>query len=308
MPTASIKPPKSSRLLAVLWTLGLAVLSHGAAGSEPPADSAAAGGAGDPAKPAPTVSLTFTSYAAFDGKPPELWLVDGDGNPAAIHFRPYRRSFPQHYRGPTVIPFFPGPVPSGKVNLASGVFRGDSSATDRHADGAGLPLPAPVAVVTLEPTAADVLLIFARRDAPGTFNVFPMADDPSAFPPSTAMFFNATAATLEGRFGEHRIRLTPGLNGPFDVSDRPEEPRFIGLGILVGEVPRAVLQNRWRFTPQHRDLFLLLPPEQPEGTRLRAYRLNQDLSPPAPEAPQESDDDTNENPEKAPLSDSLAAE
>lgn len=107
------------------------------------------------------------------------------------------------------------------------------------------------------------------------FEVASMKDSITLFPINTIRFLNATGSKLEGAFGKKSISLKRGISVPFSLEDLYKDEVFIGLSVQHEGELHKVLQNRWRFYPDYRELIILLPPKNAGSFRIQAYRLSQ---------------------------------
>ena len=128
---------------------------------------------------------------------------------------------------------------------------------------------------------SDRLLFFflprneGSGDASRGFQVVAMDDRLSRFPLNTITFFNATGATLEGTLGNEPLYLQRGISAPYRLDDDWEDEIFVGLAVRFEGGVRKVLQNRWRFYPDYREIIILMPPRIPGSFRIEAFRLTQ---------------------------------
>lgn len=211
------------------------------------------------------IRLSFSTYATDSRTIDGLFYYATPGALLPVGFRAYDRSFAHDYFGPNPIIF----------------YRQELSAE-------GVLVPKPVAQVRI-PAGANPALLFFREVRPSgdaaserEFSILAMNDSRQSFPLDHVIFYNATSARLLGRFGDDEIVLEPGLSAPLPVREYQDSEVFIGLVVQYEGSLRKVLQNRWRFSRDNRDLIVLLPPERPNSFRLKALRINEYVEPTTP--------------------------
>jgi hypothetical protein len=135
-----------------------------------------------------------------------------------------------------------------------------------------------VAQAQLNPRANPQLLFFIPvigEDSMAGLQIVGLEDDLDSFPLDTITFFNATGANLEGVFGNKPIFLKTGLSSPYRLSDYYEQETLIGLAVHYEGEFKRVLQSKWIFREDYREIILLLPPKRAGSLKIRAVRIPQ---------------------------------
>lgn len=128
----------------------------------------------------------------------------------------------------------------------------------------GVDVPVEVASVTLDRPTGKYLMMFVKRPegAPDSsaFVVFKMDDDRQSFPAGHARFFNACPETLYIAFGADRFRLQSGtFSGLLTLPANGTEGITVQMLKADDEGnPLHLLNKRWRFTPNSRELIILV--------------------------------------------------
>jgi len=210
------------------------------------------------------VRFDFRTYPVLSATPTGLFYQAKPGEFAPLRFRPFERSIETFsYEG----------------NPRFALYRKEESPEG--------PIWIPVAQAEMPEDRGPFLLFVLPPDDPESgaeFRLEAIDDSLDALPPDTVSFLNFTPVPLVGVFDVSEIRLPPGFTGPISLDGKLGDPLLVGLAVRNAETMRKVLQNRWTFYPNHRNLILLLPPTGNDGLRIRAYQLS-DFVPPSGENP-----------------------
>jgi hypothetical protein len=135
-----------------------------------------------------------------------------------------------------------------------------------------------VAAVDLEQSVDNYLLFFAhsKSQAEKVF-VKKMDDDWSSFPTKHLKLFNASHNTIYIGFGGERITLKPGqVSAPYLIPDSTHDS--IPVGIVKRDTAGnldPIMQNRWRFYGEGRELIILTSHFDESSDELAVYRVSQ---------------------------------
>ncbi len=203
------------------------------------------------------VRFDFRTYPVISRTPRGLFYRTEEGEFAPLRFRPFERSIRTYsYEGPPAFALFRQAGTEAEPEW-------EEVARAAAPEGRG-----PFLLFVLPPDAV-------AAEAGYEFRLEFIEDSPEALPPDTVSFLNFTNVPLIGVFDISEINLPPGLTGPIPLAGKLGDPLLVGLAIRNADTLRKVLQNRWTFYPNHRNLILLLPPDGRGGLRIRAYQLSE---------------------------------
>lgn len=131
--------------------------------------------------------------------------------------------------------------------------------------------------LNLPHAASSLLLVFIASTHHGNpgFTVHAIDDREANFPIDTLRIFNATGATLGGILGDRSLSLEPGISDSIDLRPFWGAETRIGLALPHMGKLQSVLHSKWTFYPDYRELLLLLPPDEHDSLRIRAYRISE---------------------------------
>ncbi|MCG8525640.1 MAG: hypothetical protein MI748_04615 [Opitutales bacterium] len=201
--------------------------------------------------------LQFSVYPIGNSKWSEIYYQRKPNLYEKLSFWPFERSPAHDYQGPNPIQF-----------------------CYQYLDEGGNPHYQVIGEAQLDVSSNRHLLFFVpiptvESKTQHLYQIAAMNDAPKSFPLDTVTFLNATGANLEGVFGGKPIFLQKGLSTPFEIKRHFTEQVFIGLAIHYEGGFKKVLQNKWQFYPDYREIVILLPPKHPKSFRVQAFRLSQ---------------------------------
>jgi len=202
------------------------------------------------------VSLRFSVYPIGSADWDQVYYQQSPGNYEKVTFWTLERSPEHRFRGALPVRFY-----------------------HQSTDDEGQIFYQPIATAKIDRQQEQLLFFFIPKSSPSEtgelFDIAILDDSIRSFPLNTITFLNATGANLEGIFGKQKIILGKGISTPYQLEDLYEDEVLIGLAIQYEGDYRKVLQNRWVFYPDNREIVVLLPPRNRNSFRIQAYRLSQ---------------------------------
>ena len=205
----------------------------------------------------PVYHVKFRTYPLGDTYPEKLFYRSAPGEVKAVRVLKNKgmRSPEHSYVGPNPIRLY---------------------RIEENEDGTKVPIE--VATVDISGNDQEYLLLLAySRNHPDKLYIQRIRDDWDSFPTSHVQLVNACPETIYIGMGKNRIKLVPGqVSKPYAFSGNSDK------GIPVGIARQAdngefvlMLQNRWRFNGDSRQLIVLTPKIGASEDSMSVYRVSE---------------------------------